>query len=175
MKLLADWGGGVRDADGRSRNSQRLPAVAGVGPRQLQRAEHGGQARCQQFRVGLVADRGGHDDEGAQPALGVDYDVPTSSRDLLAAVVALTRCSARRHSSRPGILKYAASGRVPLAVPCDDEQREAVWCERDRSVADRYGDRVVQLLSESQLPGRCPGHCLGVGAASPSRTTLPRW
>jgi len=57
--------------------------------------------------------------------------------------------SARRRSSSPGLLKYADSGRVPLAVFCEGEQGDAVWRERDCGVADCDGDRVVRRRCSS--------------------------
>jgi len=80
-----DAGGGLHEL------AQRIPAVAGIGPHQFQRGEHRGQAAGQQFRAGLVADRGGHHHEGEQPALAVDDEVPAAALDLLPAVVAAGR------------------------------------------------------------------------------------
>jgi hypothetical protein len=38
------------------------------------------------------------------------------------------------------VILVVERGREPFAVPCDCEQRDAVWGERDRGVADCHSD-----------------------------------
>ena len=86
-------GGPLDDLDGdRSYGlgvaGQRRAVVPAVGPHDPQRAERVEEPDQQEFRPGLVADRGGGDHQGQQPALAVHGQVPAPAGDLLAAVIA---------------------------------------------------------------------------------------
>jgi len=73
--------------DGLGVPGQRLPVVTGVGPHQPQRGERVEQLDEQDLRSRLVTDGRRGDDQGQQPALRVDGDVPAAAGDLLAPVV----------------------------------------------------------------------------------------